>query len=57
MALRSRGLKAAGYATDPAYADKILAILERGPVAATVAELKKSADLPPTSQEWRPEAA
>lgn len=52
-----RELQAAGYATDPAYADKILAILERGPVAAAVAELKNSADVPPTPSEWRPEAA
>lgn len=52
-----RELQAAGYATDPAYADKILAILRRGPVADTVAELKNSAQLPPTPSDWRPEAA
>ncbi len=52
-----RELQAAGYATDPAYADKILAILQRGTVADTVAELKNSAQLPPTQSDMRPEAA
>jgi flagellar protein FlgJ len=47
-----RALQAAGYATDPAYADKILAILERdelfggGALAATDGGLKKAAALP-----------
>ncbi|MEQ9464743.1 MAG: flagellar assembly peptidoglycan hydrolase FlgJ [Haliea sp.] len=52
-----RELQAAGYATDPAYADKILAILQRGTVADTVAELKNSVPLPPTLSDRRPEAA
>jgi len=51
-----RELQAAGYATDPAYADKILAILQRGSLAETVAELKNSAQLPPTLSDRRPEA-
>ncbi|WP_412852475.1 flagellar assembly peptidoglycan hydrolase FlgJ [Ectothiorhodospira shaposhnikovii] len=42
-----RGLQAAGYATDPAYADKILNILERGTLSDTLAALK-SGTLPPT---------
>lgn len=38
-----RGIQRAGYATDPAYADKILSILHRGPVSEVVAELKSGA--------------
>lgn len=38
-------LQAAGYATDPHYAAKIIAILERSSVAEVVAELKNSAQL------------
>lgn len=47
-----RSLQAAGYATDPAYADKILAILARdglfgrGSLAEAGGGLKKAADLP-----------
>ncbi|ACL72311.1 flagellar rod assembly protein/muramidase FlgJ [Thioalkalivibrio sulfidiphilus HL-EbGr7] len=40
-----RGLQAAGYATDPAYADKILDILGRGSLQAVVA-LKNSDQAP-----------
>ncbi|MCG5511038.1 flagellar assembly peptidoglycan hydrolase FlgJ [Ectothiorhodospira lacustris] len=43
-----RGLQSAGYATDPAYADKILNILERGTLSDTLAALK-SGILPPTT--------
>lgn len=41
-----RGLQAAGYATDPAYADKILDILGRGSFQTRVAELKNRDVLP-----------
>lgn len=40
-----RGLQAAGYATDPRYADKILSILH-GPTLQQQVELKLSADRP-----------
>ncbi|WOJ96653.1 flagellar assembly peptidoglycan hydrolase FlgJ [Congregibacter brevis] len=39
-------LQQAGYATDPAYAEKILAILRRGDLNGTTAALKNPADLP-----------
>ena len=39
-------LQQAGYATDPAYADKILAILRRGDLAGAAAALKNTADVP-----------
>lgn len=41
-----RELQRAGYATDPAYADKVLSILERGDLAGAVQDLKNAADLP-----------
>lgn len=41
-----RELQRAGYATDPAYADKILSILDRGDLARVDAGLKNAANLP-----------
>jgi flagellar protein FlgJ len=41
-----RGLQAAGYATDPNYANKILSILGRGEFNDVTAELKFSEELP-----------
>ncbi|MBK1673446.1 flagellar assembly peptidoglycan hydrolase FlgJ [Ectothiorhodospira shaposhnikovii] len=43
-----RALQAAGYATDPAYADKILNILERGTLSDVLSSLNSSA-VPPTT--------
>lgn len=57
-----RGLQAAGYATDPAYADKILAILERGlpglsGAGASGAPLNFPGGRPTTPQTGDPEVA
>jgi flagellar protein FlgJ len=41
-----RELQRAGYATDPAYADKILSILARNDLAGAQADLKNTADRP-----------
>lgn len=43
-----RGLQDAGYATDPAYADKILTIMRRGTLQLAAAELKNGDDRPIT---------
>ncbi|MFT6770747.1 flagellar assembly peptidoglycan hydrolase FlgJ [Congregibacter sp.] len=43
-----RELQRAGYATDPAYADKVLSILERGDLAGASPDLKNAADVPLT---------
>jgi flagellar protein FlgJ len=41
-----RALQDAGYATDPAYADKILSIIERGALDGADDALKKTAAVP-----------
>lgn len=41
-----RELQRAGYATDPAYADKVMAIMDRDDLAGVTAPLKNTADLP-----------
>lgn len=41
-----RELQRAGYATDPAYADKILSILARNDLSGAAVDLKSAADLP-----------
>ncbi|WOJ93290.1 flagellar assembly peptidoglycan hydrolase FlgJ [Congregibacter variabilis] len=41
-----RALQRAGYATDPAYADKVLSILQRNDLAGAVTDLKNAANLP-----------
>lgn len=41
-----RELQRAGYATDPAYADKVLAIMSRDDLAGVARGLKKSVNLP-----------
>ncbi|EAQ98457.1 flagellar assembly peptidoglycan hydrolase FlgJ [Congregibacter litoralis] len=43
-----RELQRAGYATDPAYADKVLSILKRGDLAGAAPDLKNAATLPLT---------
>lgn len=43
-----RGLQAAGYATDPHYADKILDILGRGSLHAAAADLRNPGPVPTT---------
>jgi flagellar protein FlgJ len=55
-----RGLQEAGYATDPAYAEKILAILERGLPGlpggdAAGAQFKFPGQRPPNNQTGDPE--
>ncbi|NHA13379.1 flagellar assembly peptidoglycan hydrolase FlgJ [Thioalkalivibrio sp. XN279] len=50
-----RGLQEAGYATDPAYADKILAILERGlPGLPSSPAFNSAATRPTTMETGRP---
>lgn len=44
-----RELQRAGYATDPAYADKVLTILRREDFASATTALKNAADLPLSS--------